>query len=472
MPEQVYRAAPTLWRFHQDDTFIRGVRGPVGSGKTTALIWEFPMRCARHYPGKLTRGVVVRNTYRELKDTVIADHLEWFPESTFGKFHHDDMIHRIRYGDIKLDLLFRALDKPTQVKKLRSLNLTFAAVSEAGEVPYGAIKMLRTRIGRYPRKKKGIPLPWFGMWMETNSPDDDSWWYRMFEEVRPKKWRQFVQPGGMDTAIVDGKEVRIAENLDFLPDDYYETLIESDDTDDDFVKVYVHNNYGFAFDGKKMFPEYNDALHALQENIDPMPGLPIVVGIDFGLTPAGVFMQLLPSGRWVIYDELVTEDMGAAQFGEVLFEKIEREYKGFEFEFYGDPAGEAESEADKNTPFKALADAGIKATKAPTQDPTQRREAIAKPLRRLIDGKPGLQICPRAKVTRKGLRGGYCRRRLQIAGVERYSSKPDKNRFSHPCEGTEYGILGHAGLPLGTKGEKVDRKKLVSSVIKRATGRG
>ena len=75
-------------------------------------------------------------------------------------------------------------------------------------------------------------------------------------------------------------------------------------------------------------------------------------------------------------------------------------------------------------------------------DPTIRREALAGPLSRLIDGKPGLLVSPRAKTIRKGLAGGFFYKRIQVAGDERYKDKPFKNKYSHPVEAAEYGLVG------------------------------
>ena len=38
--------------------------------------------------------------------------------------------------------------------------------------------------------------------------------------------------------------------------------------------------------------------------------------------------------------------------------------------------------------------------------------------------------------------GGYHYKRIQVAGDERFHDKPNKNRFSHPCEAAQYMMLG------------------------------
>ena len=59
-----------------------------------------------------------------------------------------------------------------------------------------------------------------------------------------------------------------------------------------------------------------------------------------------------------------------------------------------------------------------------------------------MDGKPGLQVSPKAKMVRKGLMGGFCYRRMKIAGSERHTDLPDKNEYSHPVESLEYALMG------------------------------
>ena len=134
--------------------------------------------------------------------------------------------------------------------------------------------------------------------------------------------------------------------------------------------------------------------------------------------------------------------MGTVRFGEILGIKLRNEYAGFDTEIYGDPSGDSRAQTDETTPFSILQTQKILAKPAPSNDYTLRREAVAVPLSRLIDGEPGLIISPKCKVTRKGMAGGYCYRRVQVVGDERFHDKPDKNRFSHPCEAGQYLMLG------------------------------
>ena len=429
-----YEASPTLKRFHTCQAFVRAVMGPVGSGKSSACCWELFRRAQEQKPGpdgiRRSRWAIVRNTYRELADTTVKTWLDWFPEEHLGTLTMSDMTHRIRYQDVECEVLFRALDRPQDVKKLLSLELTGAWVNECKEVPRAVMDMLQGRVGRYPSQRDGGPT-WFGVILDTNPPDSDSWFYRMFEEELPQGWAIFRQPSGRSEQ---------AENVANLPDGYYERLEAG--KDQEWIRVYVDGDYGYISEGRPVYPEFKDNLHVASTPIAARPGDPIYVGIDFGLTPAAVFGQRDNLGRWVWLHELVTEDMGAVRFSELLVSEMQREFGGFEFQIYGDPAGEQRSQVDERTPFQILSARGLRARPAPSNDFTLRREAVAQPLSRLIDGVPGLMISPTCRSVRKGMGGGYNYKRVQVSGDERFHDKPDKNAYSHPCEAAQYLMLG------------------------------
>lgn len=455
-----YRACPTLAAFHLSPAFVRGIRGPVGSGKSTACSWELHRRArqqARAPTGKRkTRFAVVRNTYRELADTTLKTWLDWFPEEIVGKFNHQDMAHYIAIDDVECEVLFRALDRPDDIKKVLSLELTGAWINEAREIPKGIVDALGDRVGRYPSMRDG-GCTWRGVVMDTNSPEDDHWWYRLAEEERPEGWAFFTQPGGLIESGGRFIENPAAENIANLEPGYYRTRAAGKSRD--YVLVYYANQYGFVKDGRPVYPEYKDAIHSAKDMLKPVAGLPIYVGIDFGLTPAAVLGQRTVSGQWRWFDELVTENMGAVQFSKLLAPRL-REYHGFEFRIFGDPAGDSRAQTDEQTPFMILKVNGIDATAAGTNDPVIRREAVAGACSRMIDGEPGLMVSPKCRVTRKGMAGGYGYRRLQVGGEERYADYPDKNRYSHPCEAAQYMMIG-AG-----EGDQIIRTKTKPTKIK------
>lgn len=433
-----YKAPPVLARFHKSNAFYRGVMGPIGSGKSTGCAWEIFRRAQEQEPvhGKRrSRWAIIRNTYRELEDTTMNTWFDWFPTEATGEFKGIDKVHEIRIDledgtTVEADILFRALDRPKDVKKLLSLELTGAWVNEAREVPRPVIDMLGGRVGRFPSQRGGGPT-WSGVIMDTNPPDQDHWWFRLFEEVRPEDWEIFKQPSGMSEA---------AENLHNLPGgiEYYKRQMGG--KDDEWISVYVHGDYGFVSDGKPIYPEFHDNSHV--GDVEADPSLTLYIGVDFGLTPAATFGQQDALGRWIVVDELIAEDMGAVRFAEELRRKLQTDYRGYTVEIWGDPAGEQRSQVDESTPFQIFRTQGLDARPAPSNDFTKRREAVAATMRRHIDGSAGMVLSPRCRTLRKGLGGGYCYRRIQVAGDERYHDKPDKNRFSHVCDAQQYMMLG------------------------------
>lgn len=379
------------------------------------------------------RFAIIRNTYPELKTTTIKTFHAWIPPEV-GKYRDEGPpTQYIVDKDVDIEVMFVALDRPQDVRKLLSLELTAAWINEAREVPKAILDGLTARVGRFPDLKHGgCVAP--QIMMDTNPPDTDHWWYRLAEEETPEGWEFFSQPSGLSD------EAENSEGLSAMPGGrhgYYTRA--SQGKDQNWVKVYVRGNYGFVLDGKPVYPEYNDQFH-----IGPVtysPRLQTHVGLDFGLTPAAVLFQVDALGRHWVFDELVTEDMGARRFGELLKKKL-AEYEVANCTITGDPAGDIRAQTDESTPFEILSAVGVKAKPAHTNDFVKRRDAVGMVLSRLVDGKPGITIDPRCKSFRKAMAGAYCYRRLQVSGREQFRDVPDKGPYSHVAEAYQYGCLG------------------------------
>jgi hypothetical protein len=117
--------------------------------------------------------------------------------------------------------MFRALDDADDVANLNSLELTFAWFNECRDIHPEIVDAMSKRIGRFPSSKDGGPT-WHGMWGDTNPPTMDTWWYYQMEGLDPKDgvspnnngWAVFKQPSGRSV---------YAENIENLPDGYYDT---------------------------------------------------------------------------------------------------------------------------------------------------------------------------------------------------------------------------------------------------------
>lgn len=429
-----YSDVPTIQSFSESDAQVRALMGPFGSGKSSGCVVEMISRANDQYAGqdgiKRSRWAAIRNTYSQLEDTTLKTVMDWLPPEHFGTYNSSEHTYHVKgFDGVELEIMFRALDRPDHVKKLLSLELTGAWGNEARELPYVVIKSLLGRTGRYPAQKDG-GCKWHGLILDTNPPDVDSWFYKLFEVDKPDNTAIFKQPGGLS---------HNAENLSNLIEGYYQSQYELNKGDPEWVKVYVNGEYGFVVDGLLVYPEYRDSIHC--KEVNAVDGITIIRGWDFGLTPACEMAQQLPNGRVIAIDELISEDVskyiiGVDAFSDALLDYCGKEYRGFNFVDVADPAGIKREDRDAKSCFDMLRSKGINVQPA-QQSPKIRIESVKKPLRMLIDGEPGLIVSPKCKKLRKGFMGGYQYRRMLTRG-EKYENKPDKNEYSHPHDAFQY----------------------------------
>lgn len=256
MTAVAYRAPPTVARFMRSDAFVRCIVGPVGSGKSSGCVVEILRRAAQQAAGpdgvRRTRFAVIRNTYRELKDTTRKTFEQWVP-GELGKWHEQDFTFTIEQplangSRLYSEVLFRALDRPEHVKKLLSLELTGAYVNEARQVPKAILDVLCSRVGRFPSRVQG-GATWFGVWMDTNPWHTAHWGYKLFSKALPEGYELYEQPSGLAPD---------AENLDNLPPGYYERQMAGKDAA--WIAEYLESKYPSHDKGSV----YGDLIAALE----------------------------------------------------------------------------------------------------------------------------------------------------------------------------------------------------------------
>ena len=431
-----YRVAGlTVRRFHQSPAFVKAVMGPIGSGKSTGCVMEILIRAAQQAPGpdgiRRTRWAVIRNTYGELRTTTIKTWEQWCPLD-LGKLSWDAPIaHRIQRPGVDIEVLFLALDREDDMRKLLSLELTGAWINEAREVPKSILDTLTGRVGRFPARRDG-GATWSGVLLDTNPPDNESWYYRLAEEETPEGWEFFKQPGG---------ESPDAENLDNLPAGYYQRIKAG--KSDDWIKVYVEGQYGFVIDGKPVYPSYRDTVHVAAERLAADKRLPLLFGADFGLTPAAAIGQRAADGRWLIVDEFVCNDTGAVRFAESLAAYVAQKYPGFVCEGWADPAGTARVQTDEKTCIAIMKEyTAWNWHPAPDNGLQIRLESVRGALNRLVDGRPGLLLSPNCMMLRKGFAGSYQFKPVRTGNGTQFHEVPTKNEYSHIADALQYLLSG------------------------------
>jgi hypothetical protein len=455
-----YTAPPTVAAFMKDEHFGRIIAGPVGSGKTTGCIFELLRRAAEQSPSldglRYTRFAIVRQTLKQLKDTVLKDIVSWL--KGIANYKVSDNTIYISVGSIRSEWLLIPLDNPEDQRRLLSAQLTGAWMSEAIEMDPDLVPPLSGRCGRYPSAGMG-GATWFGIIADTNMPSEGSGWYKIMETDVPNDWAIFRQPGGLNDDAENLEWLtQTADTLKLSTDDplrreqgreYYKRLARAQSPD--WIKRYVHAEFGDDPSGSAVFRESFKMRFHVTENVDPVVGHPILIGQDFGRDPCAVFCQLDHKGRFLVLDEVVSEDMGlelhlARKDGGGLRQKmLQDRFVGRPMAMIGDPAGLSRDSIYEENSFDVLRRHGFTAVPAPTNDIDPRIRAVEAYLLARLGDKPAFLVdrnrCPTVV---RALSGGY-RFAKTRGGVLR--PKPEKNEYSHVMDALQYAALAaHGGM--------------------------
>ena len=230
---------PVLNDFLRCRERVSAIMGPLGSGKTFAAVQRILHQMTEQEPNakgqRPSRWIAVRNTYPDLMGTTQKDFCAVFeglgkmrygglaPPTFTVDFHLEDGTH------VLSEMVFLALDREDGVRKLRGQQSTGIWFNEGKEIQKSIIDMADLRHGRYPSMASGgVECTWHGMILDTNAPDEDSWYYNLAEVVRPKGWKFFRQPGGVFPGDKVGEWIPNpdAENLENLPEGYYQRGLE------------------------------------------------------------------------------------------------------------------------------------------------------------------------------------------------------------------------------------------------------
>jgi hypothetical protein len=382
-----------------------------------------------------SRWVIVRNTRDQLLKTTLKTWTQWFPDGVVGHWKLSEMTFFLSVGDIEAEILFLPLDTPDDQRRLLSLEVTGVFINEAREVHPELIIAARSRMPRYPPKAH-LEDPeagyWSGLIMDTNPPSEDSWMYEQFEVTKPKGWEIFKQPGGREPG---------AENLAALGATYYEDMM--DGATDDFIRVHVDGSYGRSLVGRPVYEaSFIKDFHVSKEPLIPLDfeAYPIIIGMDFGRTPAAVFGQRTARGAVHILDALYEENIGLEKFLEEYVKPlISQRFPRNRIIVVGDPAGWVKSQLSEESVSDVFKRQYMVAVRAPTNDPEKRIAAVEKLLARQTDGKAAFLIDPRCRHLIQGLYGGYKYKRKQSG---EYETTPMKDEFSHDNDALQYFCLG------------------------------
>jgi hypothetical protein len=380
--------------------------------------------------------VWVRNTNEQLRDTSIKDFMQWFGEA--GDFKVTDKQFDLKVGDVHCEVLFRGLDDAKDVRRLLSLQLSFGIMDEFREIHMDIFEALQGRIGRYPNKAmngvgcctpEGHPIQ--KIWGATNPPDMDTAWEEFLTNP-PSNAAVFFQPSGVSPE---------ADWLQYLPEGYYENLMESHD--DGWNDIYVHAKFGASLAGKPVFKCFSRDTHVAKEALKPNPN-PLLIGVDAGLNPTAVITQQTHDGRVIVLDALTGNEggMGALRF---IREKVKpllaNKYPAKPSTIIIDPAAFQRAQTDERSVADIFKAEGFTVKPAKTNSIAARLAAGEHYMTRTVNGNAGLLIDPGATGLIKALAGMY---RYKTNTKGETDVKPDKNHpYSDYADAFTYACLQH-----------------------------
>lgn len=472
-----YIPPKTIAQMLQSKAYIRGVCGCLGSGKSVGCSMALLKNAMEQAPSprdglRRSRMVVIRNTFRMLNDTTIKTVHEWLPPGVAGKWKDSTKTLLLKFQDIESEWLFRPLESPDDVRNLLSLEITSAWINEYREIDPGVLAALLGRLGRSPRKAdteghRGAVMR--GVVMDSNPPPVGSYWHDLFEEALPEDIEQAFK-ASMKNAHPDERERPIieyfkqpggrhpeAENLDNLPDGYYELLVAANaHHGQEWIDVHVDAHYGRDPSNMPVYPEFRPHIHAPKPS--PLlvnPKQPLILGMDFGRTPAAVVLQETLDGGWNALRELVSENTTIDQFVQKLipwFRQNFPEHSVHESIIYADPAGMHRSQTDNRECFSILRGRGFTVRPGP-QSPVVRIGSVRHGLTTLIGDRPMLMVDPVGCPTLyKGFAGIYS---YKINQEGEMNPEPRKNAVSHPHDALQYPLAAILGPTLRT-GQKTE----------------
>lgn len=462
-----YKASPTLRLFHADDSTVKVIEGPPGSGKSVANVMELWFEAVRMMPTpkgeRLFRAAIIRDTYPNLEMTVLKTVQAWIPplrgnirmkapyEGGFTLALPDKTI-------LKFEVLLISASEPADVGKLDSFEPTMVYFNELGSIHPIIFGRGVERAGRYPERKlwpEGIYTPRKRRVIaDMNTPKESSWVVSYFAN-NPDNAKLFRQPPALleQTDLKTNKVHYIinplAENLASL--DNGQKYIDDLKTQQalgnyDEIETRLLGRYGKGISGQAIITTFNRNTHISKEKLEPRKRTPVVIGFDTsGLHACAIIAQWVKHSKghfeWQVQESLYADNVGFEDLLENgLRPLLDELYPECHVMAICDPA-DARDSRTKTSPIMMLKEVGITAVPAFSNKFRIRKEA----LNSLFYKDDFIRIDYRQKVLLDALDGGYQYRKISLrtgSGDTRYSSEPDKNSiYSHYGDACSYFAL-------------------------------
>lgn len=330
-----YDPLPSQLRFHLAEARFKGFSGPVGSGKSAALVNECLLLA---YINGGCPGIVAAPTYRMLADVTRSAFLEVLDENEVP-YEFEKSANVLYLPEPDSTIRFRSLDNP---QRLVGHNIAWFGVDELTYSKEEAWKRLLARL-RHPKAtdRRGVA----------------SWTPKGFDWV----WKRFLSPdriAGYEAILAKPRENK------HLPDDFYDDLKAS--YDERFYRQEAEGLYLNVFSGQAYYT-FDRAQNVRSLTFDPR--FPLCWALDFNVDPmASVIAQVIDttthremlngkrSQMIHVLDELVLPDSRTPEAVKAFVQRIRpfQEQGIPSIQVYGDASGSARRSSALRTDWQIV----------------------------------------------------------------------------------------------------------------------
>lgn len=190
-----------------------------------------------------------------------------------------------------------------------------------------------------------------------------------------------------------------------------------------------------TFEGLPVYEDWAEDFHGVKADIAPQIGLPLLLGFDFGLTPACIVCQLQEE-KLVCMKEFTAQNMGARRFLQWIKPQLSLMFPHWvdlnrDFLLFIDPSGEARKDTDEGSCAKELDSAGFKNIIPGPVAWEERKTSVEKFLTKRNKQGPCFQVSlPNCPILTRGFQGGY-RYADTVLDLQPDKLRPLKDVHSH-----------------------------------------
>lgn len=196
-----------------------------------------------------------------------------------------------------------------------------------------------------------------------------------------------------------------------------------------------------TFEGLPVYADWDSDIHGVKGAIHPHIGLPLLIGMDFGLTPAALICQYRER-QLVALREFTALNMGAERFLAWMNPQLKIMYPQWadfskDYIVFMDPSGFNRSQSDETTCAQKISEAGFENVVPGEITWEARRESVEQVLSRRTKDGPVFQVSlPNCPILVRGFQGGY---RYPEKAIEKEPAKlrPLKDIHSHIHDGLQ-----------------------------------